>query len=44
LLHLGRIARNTFSRFINEHELLKDAPDEINERCQAFSMQYRERR
>lgn len=40
LLHPGQIARNTFSRFIKEYELLKDSPDENNKRRQAFSMQY----
>ncbi len=39
LLSANHIARNTFSRFINEYELLKDDPGE-NRRRLAFSMQY----
>lgn len=39
LLSANQIARNTFSRFINEYELLKDDPGE-NRRRLAFSMQY----
>lgn len=39
LLSASQIARNTFSRFINEYELLQDDPGE-NRRRLAFSMQY----
>lgn len=39
LLSAHLIARNTFGRFINEYELLKDDPGE-NRRRLAFSMQY----
>jgi len=39
LLSANQIARNTFGRFINEYELLKDDPGE-NRRRLAFSMQY----
>lgn len=40
LLHASQIARNTFGRFVNEYQLLKDTPDENNKRRLAFSMQY----
>ena len=39
LLHAGQIARNTFSRMVNQYELLKENPSE-NKRRLAFSMQY----
>lgn len=40
LLQADRIARNTFSRFVKQYELLKDNPSESNRRRLAFSMQY----
>ncbi|MEL7336445.1 MAG: hypothetical protein AAFN70_09630, partial [Planctomycetota bacterium] len=38
LLRAGQIARNTFSRLVNEYEMLKD--ETANKRRLAFSMQY----
>ena len=39
LLHAGQIARNTFSRMVNQYEMLKEDPSQ-NKRRLAFSMQY----
>ena len=39
LLHASQIARNTFSRMVNQYEMLKVDPGE-NKRRLAFSMQY----
>ncbi len=39
LLHATQIARNTFSRMVNEYEMLKDDPGEHKRRL-AFSMQH----
>ena len=39
LLHANQIARNTFSRMVNQYEMLKEDPGE-NKRRLAFSMQY----
>jgi putative transposase len=40
LLQADQIARNTFSRFIEEYEMLKQDVSERNKRRLAFSMQY----
>lgn len=40
LLQANQIARNTFSRFIEEYEMLKQDVSERNKRRLAFSMQY----
>jgi len=40
LLNPNHIARNTFSRMVNEYELLKEDVGENNKRRLAFSMQY----
>jgi hypothetical protein len=39
LLHANQIARNTFSRMVNQYDMLKEDPGE-NKRRLAFSMQY----
>lgn len=39
ILHASQIARNTFSRIVNQYEMLKSDPGE-NKRRLAFSMQY----
>jgi transposase InsO family protein len=40
LLQANQIARNTFSRMVNQYEMLKEDPTENNKRRLAFSMQY----